>query len=110
MARIYKESQVQGTAAIGTYATLYTTPFATTANISTISICNTAAAPATYRIAIMSTAGTPAAANWLVYGATVAANDTVFLTVGAVMSAGKYLRVSSSADTVSFTVFVSEVS
>lgn len=110
MGRIYKESQVQGTAAIGTYATLYNSPVATTTNISSIVICNTAATTATYRIAIMSTAGTPAAANWLVYGATVAANDTVFLTVGAVMSAEKYLRVSSSADTVSFTAFVSEVS
>ena len=110
MGRIYKESQVQGTAAIGTYATLYNSPVATTANISTIAICNTAATAATYRIAIMSTAGTPAAENWLVYGATVAANDTVFLTIGTVMSAEKYLRISSSANTVSFTAFVSEVS
>jgi hypothetical protein len=110
MARIYKESQVQGTASTSTYATLYTTPAITTANISTIAVCNTAASVATYRIAIMSSAGTPAASNWLVYDASVPANDTVFLTIGISLSAAKFIRISSSANTVTFTAFVSEVS
>jgi hypothetical protein len=110
MARTYREAQVQGTAGTSTYATLYTTPSSTVANISTIAICNTAASSATYRIAIMGTEGTPAAANWLVYDGTVPGNDTIFLTIGISMSAQKYLRISSSANTVSFTAFVSEVS
>jgi len=111
MARVYKEAQVQGTTAIDTYTTLYNTPSATTANISTIAICNTAsAAAAGYRIAITSSETTPSASEWLVYDASVPENDTVFLTIGISLSANKYLRVSSNADTVAFTAFVSEVS
>ena len=110
MARIYKEAQVQGTSGVGTYTTLYSTPSATTANISTIAICNTASAAAGYRIGITSSETTPTASQWLVYDASVPANDTVFLTIGISLSANKYLRVSSNANTVAFTAFVSEVS
>ena len=110
MARIYKEAQVQGTSGVGTYTTLYSTPSGTTANISTIAICNTASVAAGYRIGITSSAGTPTASQWLVYDASVPANDTVFLTVGISLSANRFLRVSSNANTVAFTAFVSEVS
>lgn len=109
MATAYKYSQVQGTAGTGTYATLYTTPAATEAVISTIVICNTAAASAQYRIGLDATEGTPGASEWLVYDAVIAANDTVALTLGVTMDASKYLRVSSSADTVTFSAFLSEI-
>ena len=106
----YKTSQIQGTASVSTYATLYSTPAETEAVISTIAICNTAASPATYRIGIMGSAGTPGASNWLIYDATAAANDTVFLTVGITLDPEKFIRVSSSANTVTFSAFVSEIS
>lgn len=109
MATAYKYSQVQGTASTGTYATLYTTPAATSAVISSIVICNTTASAATYRIGLDTTAGTPGASEWLVYDATVPANDSIILTFGACLDAGKYIRVSSSADTVTFSAFVSEI-
>jgi hypothetical protein len=110
MARTYKEAQVQGTSSTSTYATLYSTPTGTVANISTIAICNTASASATYRVAIMESAGTPSAQNWLIYDSVVAANDTVFITIGVSLSSQKFVRVSSSANTVSFSAFVSETS
>lgn len=110
MATAYKPSQVQGTASTGTYATLYNTPASTEAIISTIVICNTAGASATYRIGLDTSAGTPGASEWLVYDATVAANDTIALTLGVCLDAGKYIRVSSSANTVTFSAFVSEIS
>lgn len=110
MATSYKRSGVQGTASTGTYATLYSVPVDTQAVISTIAICNTAGSAATYRIGFDDTAGTPGASEWLIYDATVGANDTVFLSVGAALDAGKYIRVSSSADTVTFQAFVSEIS
>lgn len=109
MATAYKYSQVQGTAGVSTYATLYTTPASTQAVISSIVICNTASSSATYRIGMDATEGTPGASEWLVYGATIAANDTVVLTLGVTMAASKYLRVSSSADTVTFSAFLSEI-
>lgn len=110
MATIYTRASVQGTAAVGTYATLYTTPASTTAVISTIAVVNTASASATYRIGFASSETTPAAADWLVYDGEVPANDTLFLSVGATITAGTLVRVSSSANTVSFQAFVSEIS
>lgn len=110
MSLAYKPAQVQGTAGVTTYATLYETPAATEAVISTIVICNTASSDATYRIGLDDTAGTPAASEWLVHDASVGANDTVALTLGVCLDAGKFVRVSSSADTVTFSAFVSEIS
>jgi hypothetical protein len=108
MAVNYDLAQVQGTASTSTYATLYNAP--ADAIISTISVCNTSASSATYRIAVMSTEGTPAAADWIVYDSTVNANDTSFLSIGMVVPSGSYMRISSSADTVTFSASVSEIS
>lgn len=105
----YKPAQVQGTAGVSTYATLYSTS-GVQAVISTIVVCNTAATPATYRIGLDTTAGTPAASEWLVYDATIAANDSVCLTLGIALDDSKFIRVSSSANTVTFSAFVSEMS
>ena len=110
MANAYKYSQVQGTASTGTYATLYTTPAATSAVVSSLVVCNTSASPQQYRIGLDTTAGTPAASEWLVYDATIAANDTVALTLGVTLDASKFIRVSSSADTITFSAFLSEIS
>lgn len=112
MAEVYTNAQVQGTSSTGTYATLYNTGAATTAIVSSIVVTNTASTSALYRVAIMATAGTPAIANgeWIVYDATVQANDTVALTLGVTLGNTKYIRVSSSANTVCFNAFVSEIS
>lgn len=111
MATVYKRlGAIASTGTIGTGDTLYTVPSATAAVVSTIAICNTAATSATYRIAI-STTTSFVAAGYIIYGATVAANDTVFLTCGFTLDAtNKYLLTSASASTVSFTVYGSEIS
>jgi len=110
MATAYKPAQVQGTAGTSTYATLYNAPSATEAVVSTIVVCNTAAASATFRVGITTSAGTPGASEWLVYDSIVAANDTIALTLGICLDSGKFIRVSSSANTVAFSAFVSEIS
>lgn len=112
MATAYKLNQVQGTASTGTYATLYTVPASTEAIVSTILICNTGTSSVTYRIGLMASAGTPAVANgeFIAYDATVAANDTVALTLGIVLEATQVIRVSSSANDLNFNAYVSEVS
>ena len=109
MATAYKNFGVQGTAGTSTYATLYNTSASTTAVISSIVICNTSSSAATYRIAIMGSAGTPAATDWVVYDATIAGNDTVALTLGIALGNTKYIRISSSANTVTFSAYVSEI-
>ena len=110
MATAYKTAQVQGTAGTSTYATLYSVPASTEAIVSSIIICNTASTSATYRIGLDTEAGTPGASEWLIYGATVNANDTVCLTLGLALDAGKFIRVSSSANTVTFSAALSEIS
>lgn len=110
MATTYKVlGQIQGTAAVGTYADLYTVPTGTSAVVSTIAVCNQAATAMTYRIAVASTSS-PSTAEFIVFGSTVAANETVFLTIGITIPAGRKLVVSSSANTSSFSAFGSEIS
>jgi hypothetical protein len=106
----YKHSSVQGTAAVGTYATLYSTGVATQAVVSSILITNTSSSTATYRIGIMGSAGTPAASDWIVYDSVVAGNDVICLTLGIALGNSEFIRVSSSANTVTFSAFVSEIS
>ena len=110
MATAYKYAQVQGTASTGTYATLYTTPAATEAVISSIVITNQSSSAVTVRIGLDTTAGTPGASEWLVYDAAIAGNDTVALTLGVTLDASKFVRVSSSANTCNFSAFLSEIS
>jgi len=110
MATNYKYSQVQGTSSIGTYATLYTTPASTEAVISSLVICNQSSSSITIRVGLDTTEGTPGQDEFLIYDAAVAGNDTVALSLGIALDAGKYVRVSSSADTCSFSAFVSEIS
>jgi hypothetical protein len=100
----------QGNGVIGTAADIYTCPTATAAVISTISICNTASTAATYSLGISTASATYQAAGFIVYQASIAGNDTVGLTFGTTMDAtNKFLVASSSASTVSFGVFGSEI-
>jgi hypothetical protein len=98
-----------GNGTIATASTLYTVPAATGTVVSTITICNTSASAATYSIAV-STVTTYASNGYVVYQASIAGNDTIALTFGLTMDAtNKYLLASSSATTVSFSVFGSEI-
>jgi hypothetical protein len=113
MATVYKNvSGVPAAAGVTSYNTLYSTSGSTTAVISTIAVCNQGAATATFRIAISSTGGTtaPTPEEFLVYDASVAPNDTIFITVGATLANSRNLKFSCSATTVSVTSFVSEIS
>lgn len=111
---IYKRlNAIQSSGVIGTADTLYTvTGTGSTVGtiVSTIAICNTSTSAQTYRLAV-STATTFQTAGYIVYGATVPPNDTVFLTIGATLDpTNKYLLCSGSSTTLSFSAFGSEVS
>lgn len=110
MPTLYKNARVQGTASTSTYATLYTTPAATNTIVASIVICNTASTQATYRIAIMDSAGTPTAADFVASDTVIPANDTTGIQFGLCLSAGQVIRISSSANTVTFQAHLSEVS
>lgn len=110
MAKEYKIlGNVAGSGNLATYSTLYNTPSLTSAVISTITICNQTGAAITYRLGIASSATDPSSSEFLAYGATVAANDTIALTLGITLQAGKFLRVSTSSSSVSVIAFGTEL-
>lgn len=92
-----------------TETTLYTA--SNPAVVSTISICNQASTAATYRIVVRPAAdSTTAAKHYIVYGATVAASDSVMLTLGITLAASDLVRVYASSANLSFNAFGSEIS
>jgi hypothetical protein len=110
MATTYKVL-AQNNPSATTETTLYTVPSSTSAVVSTISICNQSGSSGTYRIAVRPSADSSTAAkHWIVYGATVAASDSVMLTLGLTLAAGDVVRVYASSANMSFAAFGSELS
>lgn len=99
----------QSNPAATTETTLYTA--VGQAVISTVSVCNQAATPATFRIAVRPAAdGSTAAKHWIVYGATVDAADSTMLSLGITLATGDKVQIYSSTTTMSFSAFGSEIS
>lgn len=109
MATAYKDAMVQGTSSTGTYSTLYSTGASTTAIISNLIIANEAASAVTVRVAVMGSAGTPASGNFLLDDVVIAANDTLSFGPYALGNT-RFIRVSSSANTCTFSAAVAEIS
>ena len=87
---------------------LYTCPASTETVISTITVCNRAAAAKTYRIILRPNNETLADKHYLAFDVAIAANDTVALTLGITMDATDQLYVSASDTNLSFSAFGSE--
>lgn len=97
-----------GNGVIGTAATIYTASgtAGTSTVISTITICNTSSTSATYSICLTTASNTFAAADYIVYQATIAGNDMIGLTLGLTMDPTyRFLNVSSSTASVVFSAF-----
>jgi hypothetical protein len=92
-----------------TATTAYTVPSATQTVVSTISICNQASTAATYRIAIRVGGSALSAEEYIVYGATVPASDSTFITAGLTLGAADVVTVYSSSANLSFNLFGSEI-
>ena len=109
MAATYKQlGAAAGNGTIGTAANLYSASgtASTSTVISSIVICNTSSSSATYTIAVNTASATYASGRYVVYQATIAGNDTIALTLGLVLDpTNRYLNVSSSANTVNFSVY-----
>ena len=93
-----------------TATALYTVPSATEVVISTISVCNRGTSSGTFRLYIRPNDETLANKHYLVYDASVAAKDTLFLTVGATMDATDVLYCYASTGDFSFNAYGSEIS
>ena len=100
----------QSNPAATTLTTLYTVPASTSAVVSTISIANQAGTSGTYRIAIRPAGAAIDPKHYLVYGATVAASDSVLLTLGVTLATTDVISVYGSSANMSFSAFGSEIS
>lgn len=93
-----------------TATTLYTVPSSTSTVVYTIGVCNQAAAPATFRIAVRPAGATLAAQHYLAYDTVVNQNDSAFLTLGITLATTDVITVYASSATLSFSAFGIETS
>ena len=108
MARANKVLGQQSPSA-NTDTTLYTVPASTQAVCSTLSVCNTTGAAITYRVAVRPAAATLATQHYLAYDASVAANDSVLLTLGITLAATDVVTVRAGETGVAFSLFGAEI-
>jgi hypothetical protein len=108
MATAYKVlGQSAPSATTGT--ALYTVPSATEAVISTITVCNRGSSSGTFRLYIRPNDETLANKHYLVYDASVGANETVALTLGVTVDATDVVYCYASTGDFSFNAFGSEI-
>lgn len=108
MATTYKVLGQQNPSAT-TLTTLYTVPSSTSAVVSTLMICNQAAATATFRIAIRPAGETLDLKHYLSYDTVIPANDSIALTLGITLATTDVVSVYASTTTLSFSLFGSEI-
>ncbi len=107
MATTYK-TLGQSAPAATTNTTLYTVPAATSAVCSTLAIANRGAST-TFRVAIRPAGATLANQHYIIYDNYVNQYDTVFLTLGITLATTDVVTVYAGADTLSFSLFGSEI-
>ena len=98
----------QSNPAASTATTLYTVPAASSAVISTISVCNLSGAPATYRIAVRPAGASLANQHYVVYDTSLAPQNTQTFTMGITLAATDVVTVYASTANMSFSAFGSE--
>lgn len=98
----------QSSPAASTLTTLYTAPAATQAVASTLSICNYGVSTL-IRVAVRPAAAGIANQHYVVYDATLNANESLFLTLGLTLAATDVVSVFAGTATVSFNLYGSEV-
>jgi hypothetical protein len=108
MATAYKVLGQESPAA-NTDDDLYTVPSATSAVVSTLSICNRGVST-TFRAAVRPAGATLANQHYIVYDNYVNAGDAVFLTLGITLAATDVVTVRAGTADMSFSLFGSELS
>lgn len=108
MAQTYKVLG-QSNPAATTLTALYTVPSATSAVVSTLTVCNRAAAAKSFRLAVRPAGASIAVEHYIAYDVAIAPNDSVCLTLGITLAATDVLSVYASAQDLSFQAFGSEI-
>ena len=109
MATVYKVL-AQSNPSVTTNTDIYTVPSATSAVLSTITVCNQSSSQSSYRIAIRPGGASLAAEHYIAYDVPLQANDTTALTLGITLAATDVVTIYATTSSVSFSLFGSEVS
>lgn len=91
-----------------TLTTLYTTPAATQAVCSTLSICNLGVST-TYRVAVRPAGASVSNQHYLVFDSALNAGDSILLTLGISLAATDVVSVFAGTANVSFSLFGVEI-
>lgn len=92
-----------------TLTSLYACPSGTQAVCSTLTICNTTATAMTYRVAVRPAGAAISTQHYIVSDSSVAAYDSVFLTLGISLAATDVVSVYASAAGAAFSLFGVEI-
>lgn len=99
----------QAALAATTSTNVYPVPPATTATISSITICNRASTPCTFRISVAVAAAALTNAQYIYYDQPLDGNSTFVATLGITLAATDVIRAYASTANVSVNVFGVEV-
>ncbi len=87
----------------------YTVPGATSAVVSSLSICNTSATATTARVSVAVGGAGDALSQYIYYDLEIPGNDTFVATIGATLAATDVVRVYATLATLTFQLFGSEI-
>jgi len=108
MATAYKVlGQVAPSATTAT--AVYTVPSATEAVVSSVSVCNRGGSAGTFRLSVRPDGAALANQHYLVYDASIDANDSIILTIGVTMDATDVLEAYASSADMTFHAYGSEI-
>lgn len=88
-----------------TLTAAYTVPVSTQAVVSSITVCNQAAAGTAFRISVAINGAADTPAQYIAYDVAIAGNVTVTYVIGITLGAGDIVRVYNTLATLSFNVF-----
>lgn len=107
MANAYKVLGQTGDAS--TAVNIYTTS-GVESIVSTVVVCNRSAASKTFDISVRPAGATEANQHYIAKGTSIAANDSITLTLGITLADTDVITVTASTSDVSFSVFGTEIS
>jgi hypothetical protein len=99
----------QSAPAATTASDLYTVPSATSAVISTLTVCNRGASPSSFRISVRPAGASQTNAMYIVYDGAIAANDMLAFTLGLSLAATDVITVYAGTADLSFNAYGTEL-
>lgn len=93
-----------------TNTTLYTVPAGTSTVVSTINVCNRSSSSDTFRIAVRPAGASLATLHYLAFDASLAANDSISVTIGVSLATTDVITVYAATANLSFAAFGAEIS